>query len=174
MQKSIDILETLLRQDKGKKFKRHTELLADFSDGYAKDWYFCVPKFFYEALDIKFTERKEKNKTLKLWTQGSTFKFSNGDTIWNHAYPYCENFVSEIIRLKIGVQVQSSVPCLPKTKDRSRNSGKVNFTIITESYDLNSKIIWKIAGNYTLSQDEFVELLIKGPSQFSNLNLNLG
>jgi hypothetical protein len=173
MQASINILGKLLTYDKAKKFKRHIELLAYFSDGYASGWYFCVPKFFYEALDIKLTERKEKNKTLKKWTQGSTFKFSAGDIIWNHAYPYCENFVSEVIKPKIGVQVQSSEPCLPKSKNRSRYSGKVNFSIITEVDDSDSKIIWKTSGYYSLSQDDFVEFLITGRSQSLGLDLNL-
>ncbi len=170
MQKSIDILDNLLKIEPTKRFKRSTELLADFSNGYAEGWYFCVPIFFYDALDIKFTFQKK----LKLWTQGSAFNFSTGDMIWNHAYPYCEKFVSEIIKPKIGVQVQSSAPCLPKTKHRLRNSGKVNFTIFTERNDPVSKIIWKIAGHHSLSQDGFIEFLIKGFSQSLGLNLNLG
>jgi hypothetical protein len=175
MQSSIYILDKLITQEKTRKFQRLTELIADFSNGYAKDWFFCIPKFFYEALDIKYTERKEKGKTLKLWTQGSTFKFDTGDIIWNHAYPYCKNFVSEIIKPKIGILVQSSEPCLPKTKDREqRYSGKVNFILFTERNDPDSKFIWKkIAGNYNGSQDDFVEFLIKGNSQTFKLNLNL-
>ena len=170
MNKSIDILEKLIKQETKKGFKRSTELLADFSNGYAEGWYFCVPIFFYDALDIQFTYQKK----MKLWTQGSAFNFSTGDMIWNHAYPYCENFVSDFIKPKIGVQVQSSTPCLPQTKHRLRNSGKVNFTIFSERNDPDSKFIWKIAGHHSLSQDDFIEFLIKGYSQSLELNLNLG
>ncbi len=168
MQKSISILEKLIKQETKKGFKRSTELLADFSSGYAEGWYFCVPIFFYEALDIRFTYQKK----MKLWTQGSAFNFSTGDMIWNHAYPYCENFVSEVNKPKIGVQVQSSAPCLPQTKERLRNSGKVNFTIFTKRNDPDSKFIWKIASHYSLSQDGFIEFLIKGNLQLLDLNLN--
>jgi hypothetical protein len=177
MKKSIDMLIKIINEGSIKiKRERDPQLLADFSNGYAEGWYFCVPKFFYEALDIKFTERKEKNKKIKLWTQGSTFKFSTGDVIWNHAYPYCKNFVSEIIKPKIGIQVQSSEPCLPKTKDREqRYSGKVNFILFTERNDKDSKSIWKTLDYYSdISQDEFMEFLITGCSQKLDIDLNLG
>jgi hypothetical protein len=170
MIKSIIILERLINQEITKGFKRSTELLANFSNGYAEDWYFCVPIFFYDALDIQFTYQKK----MKLWTQGSAFNFSTGDVLWNNAHHYCENFVSYSIKPKIGVQVQSSSACLPQTKNRLRNSGKVNFTIFAERNDLNSKSLWKIAGQYSLSQDDFIEFLIKGYSQSLGLNLKLG
>lgn len=169
MKKSIDILEKLIKQETAKGFKRSTDLLADFSNGYAEGWYFCVPTFFYEALDIKFTYQKKT----KLWTQGSTFNFSTGDMIWNHAYPYCENFVSDFNKPRLGIQVQLSAPCLPQTKNRLRNSGKVNFTIFAARNDSNSKSIWKVTGNYSLSQDGFIEFLIKGYSNYLDLNSNL-
>ena len=169
MQKSIRILGKLIKQESNKISKRYTELLADFSKGYAEGWYFCVPIFFYDALDIQFTYQKK----IKLWTQGSTFNFSTGDMIWNHAYPYCENFVSEFNKPRLGIQVQSSAPCLPQTKNRLRNSGKVNFTIFAARNDSNSKFIWKVAGNYSLSQDGFIEFLIKGYSNSLDLNSNL-
>jgi len=170
MKKSIDILKKLIKQETKKGFKRSTQLLADFSNGYAEGWYFCVPKFFYDPLDIKFTYQKKK----KLWTQGSAFNFSTGDIIWNHAHHYCEKFVSNFIKPKIGIQVQSSTPCLPQTKNRLRNSGKVNFTIFSERNYPDSKSIWRIAGQYSLSQDEFIEFLIKGfSSPVINLNLEI-
>lgn len=173
MNKSIDILDELIKQQPNKKFQRHTKLLADFTNGYAEGWFFCVPIFFFEALDIKFTYRIKDKRKKKLWTQGSTFKFSTGDMIWNYAYPYCKNFVSGIIKPKIGVQVQSAEPCLPKTKHRSRYSGKVNFILFTESNDQYTSFIWKVAGHYSGSQDDFVEFLIKGSSQSFDPNLNL-
>ena len=65
MQKSIDMLDKLIKQQPTKKFQRYTELLADFSNGYAEGWYFCVPIFFYEALDIKYTTRKKNMRVKK-------------------------------------------------------------------------------------------------------------
>ena len=170
MQKSIYILEKLIKKSTTKRLKRSTELLADFSNGYAEGWHFCVPIFFYDALDIQFTFQNK----MKLWTQGSSFNFCTGDTIWNHAYPYCENFVSDFTKPKIGVQVQSSTPCLPQTNNRLRNSGTVNFTIFTKRNGHDLKFIWKILGHYSLSQDGFIEFLIKGYSESLDLNLNLG
>lgn len=167
MIKSIDILEKLIKIETKKVLKRSTELLADFSNGYAEGWYFCVPTFFYDALDIKFTHQKK----MKLWTQGSAFNFSTGDMIWNHAHHYCENCVSDFIKPKIGVQVQSSAPCLTQTKHRSRNSGNVNFTIFTERNDPNSKSMWRIVDQYSLSQDDFIEFLIKGFSRSLGIDL---
>jgi hypothetical protein len=43
----------------GKQGIRSLELIADFVDGYAKDWYFAVMEAFKNELDIKLTLRKE-------------------------------------------------------------------------------------------------------------------
>ena len=41
-----------------KKIKRSLNLIAEFVDGYAKDWYFAVGEYFKDELDIKYTPRQ--------------------------------------------------------------------------------------------------------------------
>jgi hypothetical protein len=156
---------------------RTTELLADFSTGYAigldkQVWYFCVPKFFYEALDIKYTTRKIKNVEEKMWTQGSWFNFLEGDKLYNHAYDYCKNFIgrSSLNHPKICLSIESARPSIPrikkKYKQKDRYPGQINFKIMVKNPTTKS---WETKGYKDLSQDEFIELLIKGPPEEWNI-----
>jgi hypothetical protein len=159
------------------KENRTTDLLADFSIGYArcfngKVWHFCVPKFFYEALDIKFTIRKTNKIEERIWTQGSWFNFSEGDKLYNHAYAYCSNFIGESSSIypKICLSIESAQPSLPlikkKHEQKDRYPGQINLKIMIKNPATN---IWETKGNESLSQDEFITLLIKGPAQEWNI-----
>jgi hypothetical protein len=153
---------------------RTTELLADFSTSYArcvdgKVWYFCVPKFFYDALDIKYTTRINKGK---MWTQGSWFNFAEGDKLYNHAYAYCNDFNGglSLIHPKICLSIESARPSVPmiktKHKQKDRYPGQVNFKIMVKSPITSN---WETRGYGDLSQDKFIELLIKGPPEEWNI-----
>ena len=179
------------------KENRTIELLADFSTGYARDldgqvWYFCVPKFFYEALDIKYTTRIKNKIEEKIWTQGSWFNFSEGDKLYNHAYAYCNNFIGRLssIHPKICLSIESARPSLPRIKIKykiakpltcatdcatpflkknilsgvikDRYPGQINFKIMVKN---PATKYWETQGNESLSQDEFITLLIKGPPE---------
>jgi hypothetical protein len=168
---SLERLEKVILY--AQKDKRTTELLADFSTGYARGlygqvWYFCVPIFFYEALDIKYTERVIKSEKRKLWTQGSWFNFSEGDKLYNHAYAYCNNFIGWLssINPKICLSIESARPSLPRIKNKNnpkeRYPGEINFKIMVKN---PSTKYWEIQRYECLSQDEFIKLLIKGPSE---------
>jgi hypothetical protein len=173
---------------------RTTELLADFSSGYAIDfnkqvWYFCVPKFFYEALDIKYTTRIKNKVEERIWTQGSWFNFLEGDKLYNHAYAYCNNFIERLslIHPKICLSIESAKPSIPRIRKyklvkgrnlrrrfraalflrknsirgvrKGRYSGQINFQILVKNPTTK---YWETKRNESLSQDEFIELLIKG------------
>jgi hypothetical protein len=181
------------------KENRTVDLIADFSNGYAiglngQVWYFCVPKFFYEALDIKYTTRKKNKVEEKIWTQGSWFNFSEGDKIYNHAYAYCNNFIGWLISThpKICLSIESARPSLPRIKIKykkirkatdlrnrfraalflkknilsgvikSRYPGQINFKIMIKN--LTTKY-WETRRHESLTQDEFIKLLIKGPPE---------
>jgi len=155
------------------KENRTTELLADFSTGYAiglngQVWYFCVPKFFYEALDIQYTKRKINKVEEKIWTQGSWFNFSEGDKLYNHAYAYCNNFIGGLssIHPKICLSIESARPSLPRVKNKhkqkDRYPGQINFKIMVQN---PTTTYWETQRNESLSQDEFIKLLIKGPPE---------
>ena len=171
METSLDRLEKirLIAQ----KENRTIDLVADFSTGYATDfdkqvWYFCVPNFFYDALDIKYTTRIENKEEVKMWTQGSWFNFAEGDKLYNHAYAYCNNFIAGLSKIhpKICLSIESAHPSLPriKTKDKQKDRypGQVNFTIMIKN---ETTKYWESHRNESLSQDKFIQLLIKGPPE---------
>lgn len=165
MEKSLIVLTELITRVRSPKSKRLVDLLADFSPGYARNWHFCVPVFFYDALDIQFTERVINKQKMKLWTQESAFNFSLGDVFYNHPYPYCPQFpgprllFADKLRLQI-TATQATLPQLTlpgKNLHRPRNPGSVHFKI-----HLNADGRWRLQGQNSLSQDDFLKLLIKG------------
>lgn len=160
MEKSLRNLKTLINSPK----KRSIELITDFTDGYAKNWSICVPSCFCESLDIKLTDRIINNKKVKLLTQGSSFNFNVGDIFYNHAYPYCINFlcINQPEQPQICIQIQSATPCIPGKGKNSRNPGNVNFNILVNRGKNQSECTWGVIGFKTLTKDEFIELLIKG------------
>jgi hypothetical protein len=197
MEKSLELLEKLKRY--AQRENRATELIADFSEDYAKGWdgqvwYFCVPNFFYEALDIKFTSRRKNDVEEKTWTQGSWFNFSEGDKLYNHAYAYCSNFISgsSSIHPKVCLSIESAHPSLPRIKIKKNKIRKstdlrkrfraapffkknILSGVMKNRYpgQVNFEImvknsatnVWETQENKSFSQDEFITLLIKGPPQ---------
>lgn len=159
---SLDLLEKLITEKRTQKTKRSLKLLADFSAGYARNWYFCIPTFFYDALDIQFTERADNKKKIKIFTQGSYFNFSPGDMIYNHPYAYCDNFVCSLSIPQLILQIESSTPVSLQIKDeknnidKNRDPGSVNFKFV--QYPTN----WQGNLNQSLSQDDFIYFLITG------------
>lgn len=74
--------------------KRQTDLGLSFTRDAAQNiagWFFAVPLVFRDALDIKFTERKVKDKksglsqTVQIWTKGSPprLSFDTGDIFYD-------------------------------------------------------------------------------------------
>lgn len=170
MERSLNIHKSLVNR-KGHRVKRSTELIAKFDNGYAGNWRFCVPLFFCEALDIKLTERVVNNKKVNVLTQGSNYNLVAGDTFYNHAYAYCQDFycAHHTDEMKICIQIQSATPCIPASKNNKRNPGSVNFKILINREENQSGCTWETIGIKTLNQDEFIELLIKGiPSEWTN------
>jgi hypothetical protein len=160
MEKSLEMLPKII----GFKNKRSVELIADFTDRYAKNWGICVPSYFLDALDIKLTDRIIKKDKLKLLTQGSAFNFAVGDTFYNHAHPYCNHFINnnKLEQPPLCISVESSTPCIPENNNNSRNTGMVYFKILINRGKNQSECCWETIGHKTLTQDEFVELLIRG------------
>ncbi len=155
MENSLFVLEELINKRRNKKTKRLTNLIADFSQGYARNWHFCVPFFFHESLDIKFTERILEGQKSKLWTQESSFNFAVGDTFYNHSYAYCNNFKC-LSKVKLCIQIESVLPCIPQFMEKPRNPGLVIFKLYEVKDCMNFR------EHHSLSQDDFLELLIAG------------
>lgn len=120
----------------------------------------CVLTCFNDALDIKQTERIQNKKKTTVWTQGSSFSFKAGDVLYDTPDAY--RIWSEAIK-HIGLCVQvDAASSAGATEGRiGRFSGTVTFSIFTPNED-RSKIVRR--GAHTMSQDDFVSLLILGPS----------
>ncbi len=157
---SLDILDRLIRE-KPTRENRLTDLLKDPLAEIAEGWYMCVPPWFNEALDIKQTERIENKKKTRKWTQGASFSFKPGDTVYDSPDAYKVWFEAlKTISLCIQVKTASNAGCTEPGMGRS--AGLVTFSILTPNKD-RSKIVER--GEHTMSQDDFVRFLIAGPSE---------
>lgn len=158
--RALNLLDALIsggpKKKKGEKTKRPTDLLIDYKkDGeYSNGWYFCIPRAFRDALDIKLTDRVIKKQPVRIWTQGSEFCFDVGDVLYDtpsayEGWPHCG----------VMVQIQSAAPVVP---GKERFAGKVKIEIWTPNK--NKTGIEKLVEK-DMSQDDFVKLLIAGPNK---------
>ena len=137
--------------------KRSLELIANFVNGFAEGWGFAVGEFFRDELDIKYTERKEEKKSVWRWTQGRCFSFKEGHTIYDSPKGYSE--WSEALReMKIMCKVVKGVPA-GYDETQEFHPGSVTFTL---SKPNSEKTTIDRIGQYSLSQEEFVNFLKSG------------
>lgn len=155
-------------QIKRMKQTRGLELIAEFVDGYAKDWYFAVGECFKDELDIKLTERKEKGKTVMRWTQGPYFCFKEGHIIYDTPAAYLE--WGEALK-----HIERACSVLRATPNRLDDNGQFVEGIVTFKLMKPNDEITELMtiGQYDLSQGNFVNFLKTGDLQFLN-DQNLG
>ena len=110
-------------------------------------------------MDIKQTDRIENKKKSRVWTQGSSFSFKAGDTLYDTVEAY-QVWPKALKTITICVQVKMASSAGPSEGGTGRCSGSVTFTILTPNGD-RSKIFER--DEHTMSQDEFVRFLIAGP-----------
>ena len=159
IQQALNILDDLIREKRPRE-NRTTKLLKDPSAESGEGWYMCVPPWFNEALDIKRTESVKDNKKRLVWTQGSRFSFKQGDTVYDTIDAY--KVWSEALKsIRLCVQVTMACSAAPPTKVSERFFGSVTFSILTPN-KARSNLIERVAV-HTMSQDDFVRLLIAGP-----------
>ena len=158
-QEALDILQRL-SEDASMRQKRLTQLLKPAEAEYAEGWFMCVPKCFNDSLDIRLTERIVDGHVALVWTQGSAFSFSEGDTLYDTRNAY--KVWSEALKsISLGVQVKRAIAAGAASDGSSRSPGSVTFEIL-KSDKRRSKLVG--SGQYTMSQDAFVRFLIAGPS----------
>ena len=68
--------------------ERMDDLLADLRDGFADGWEMAVGTCFRDALDIKHTDKMTGGRKVRGWTQGGTFAFAQGDTLYDTPQAY--------------------------------------------------------------------------------------
>jgi hypothetical protein len=153
-------LFTLLTKKTNKCQKRSLQLLKPVdSNGTDESWAFCVPPGFNESLDIRFTERTNKGKKTKVWTQGGLFYFKAGDTIFDTPLAYGEwgvalQHIEKCIKVEFGVSSGQMEPDMP------RSSGSVEFKLLKPNE--NRTALEESNETLKMSQDDFVYYLITG------------
>jgi hypothetical protein len=118
--------------------KRSLVLIADFVDGYAKDWHFAVGDCFREQLDIKFTPRIEDKKEVMRWTQGKEYCFAEGHVIYDTPKAYLQ-WSEALKHIACVCSVLWATPNKIKieTKTDSDNKEKKTASSLWDTFTLN-------------------------------------
>jgi hypothetical protein len=136
---------------------RHTQLTANFVNGYAEGWFMTVKDCYRNELDIKLTERKKNKKPFWEWTQGPYLRFAEGHLFYDTPKAY-EKWEQALKAVRIACQITSAKPTI-LDKNRNLVEGTVTFTIYKPDKEFTSLIAGK---EYKLSQREFVNFLKTG------------
>ncbi|HLD19165.1 MAG TPA: hypothetical protein VJB90_04085 [Candidatus Nanoarchaeia archaeon] len=139
------------------KGKRHTNLVANFVDGYAHGWHMAVKECYRNELDIKYTERKKHKQSFFEWTQGPYFSFAEGHVFYDTTKAY-KKWGKAIKAIKIACKIVSATPTM-LDKNKKLVEGMVVFTIYKPDAKLTSL---KAVKDYKLSQTKFVNFLKTG------------
>jgi len=170
--------------------KRSEILIAQFVDGFALGWAFAVPEAFREALDIRMTTKMMCKKEIRIWTQGMSFSFKEGDTIHNSRLAYDDYALFLKGNNPITLQVQSAtdagfvttesfliegnpVRYRVEQKSGAREERASSFTVRRQTYDKGNVMLIEYrpspeknmmvkTARLDLRQDEFVSLLQSG------------
>ena len=160
--KSLSLLAELIKGSLTRESRR-LELLKHPSNNSVHEWAMFLPPAFNDALDIKQTPRIENDVKVTRWTQGSMFDFSVGDTIYDTPIAYGK-WENALHHLKICIQITESISASPGDNNEGRFPGSVSFTILKPNKERDRIVA---IGEYKLSQDDFVKLLIIGPDEMA-------
>jgi hypothetical protein len=137
--------------------RRHTNLIANFVNGYADGWFMAVKECYRNQLDIKLTERKKNKQSYLEWTQGPYFSFAEGHLFYDTPKAY-KKWNQAIKAIKIACKITSATPTM-LDKNKNLLEGVVNFTIYKLDKQLESLIATR---DYKVSQEGFVNFLRTG------------
>lgn len=169
-ERSLMVLEKLLGSVRDAESRgvvreyRFEELLRDPFEP-PRDWYMYADSRFNDALGIALTSKVTPEGKADVWTQGSTFTFSPGDKIYDSeaAYgPWAPSKIKRCFSITLATPVAAGVRESVDGRIRPRSSGYVEFDVLAPN--ANGSALEKI-GQRSMSQDDFVRLLIGGPWQ---------
>jgi hypothetical protein len=151
-------------EDAGRQ-KRSLVLIADFVNGYAKDWHFAVGECFRDELDIKLTPRKVDGMDVMRWTQGEEYHFAEGHVVYDTPKAYIQ-WSEALKHINCVCSVLWATPNKIKTITDSNNKkksklivGHVRFKLLKPNTERDGL---QTVGSYDLTQNEFVEFLKTG------------
>ncbi|WP_051261719.1 hypothetical protein [Desulfovibrio inopinatus] len=108
----LDVLDTLLTQTSHSRL--YDAFLAHFVDSYAKDWTFCIPETFKDALDIRYAARMIDKRRIMAWSQGSCFAFREGCIVYDTPRAY-KPWAEALQHITTAFKVRKSSPAIPAT-----------------------------------------------------------
>ncbi len=136
---------------------RHTNLIANFVNGYADGWFMAVKECYRNQLDIKLTERKKNKQSYLEWTQGPYFSFAEGHLFYDTPKAY-KKWGQALKAIRIACKITSATPSI-LNKNKNLVEGVVNITTYKPDKECESLITVR---NYKVSQREFVNFLKTG------------
>lgn len=163
-----------------KKFKtndgtRSSKLIADFSSGYAKDWFFTVRPANYLALDIlnlptrktdKITKKKDTIFELK---QGKFYNFTTCSVFYDNKLAHETVWSEALNHFKYSIQIQETIPSNKIYEFEFKNNmvirniriiyGSVTFNLYTPNKEKTKE---EYINTFTCYQDEFITFLKTG------------
>jgi len=156
--------------------RRSKKLIAEFEDGYAKDWAMAVPTCFRTALDIKprAATRKgaavEKDGQQITWMQGIRFAFTQGDTLYDTREAYTKKWSDALKSIKVVIKVMDGRPSEPSLNEGAEDEtplqpgepGYLKAQIYRPTEDRSGIIPDQVI---ECSQSQFVELLRTGRAE---------
>lgn len=161
---------------------RSKELIAEFENGYVKDWVFRVNECHRDSLDIKLTERKVKGVPSLVWTQGHIYNFQKGDLISDYI-KQDEEWSETLKHINYSLQIETAAPCFmevlgggqvtetddieeeekeKKEKEKKQyivNHGYVKFNVFTPNPE---KTALELKETKECTQVEFISILKNG------------
>jgi hypothetical protein len=153
--------------------KRSTELITNFTEGYADGWYMAVKESFRPQLDIKFTSRvqgklneieKAKKRHVRVWTQGPRIAFDKGHIFYNtrRGYEDWDEALKHINLVCIVLEAKSNdvgKKEIDKGYIYELIPGFVEIELLNPNHE-RTELITK--STHKISQNEFVEFLKNG------------
>lgn len=129
---------------------------GEWDEGWCEGWAFPVHPSLAAALDIQLTPRKAQGKAVLEWTQGSAFDFRAGYAVYNAPRACDMPWAEQAPPISVALQIIKASCAVPESKDSPRNPGSVTF----EQRRIEDG--WMKAETFSMSQDDFVRLLISG------------
>lgn len=148
---SEKLLDHLLARADGPA-NRLTSLLKPHNNKDRHDWAMFCPSCFNSSLDIKLTQRVGMPGKGLVWTQGRSFAFSVGDTIYDTPDAYLP-WKEAITKINVCLRVKNAAEAAP---------GSLGEVVYDRFAPKGSKLVY-LSTNKT-TQVEFVRFLINGDS----------
>jgi len=136
---------------------RMEDILADFPRGFAHGWDMAVGTCFRDALDLKLTDKMSGGRKSQIWTQGGTFSFSQGDTLYDTPKAY-ERWDQALQSIGKSYHVLSSIPSRPEKqivyyKRNTSFSGNLKGKRAKANVERRKKVVDAISIDWTEAEE---------------------